>query len=717
MVQLVHIGVIGGLPGSDPTLGSAGLIGSEQVRSVGHIVDSQGEADGLESGGSVGQGLEGGVITVAGSTDVDLILHLGTGGSGSDLAVRDGVTGSLEVAQGSLQSGGVLVLALHVGGVDFVAVHIGGVGDLVAVVGDGRSSPGGVGDRVVDDGGGVAVVGVDALIAVSGDDGHDGLAQVLGGLGGGVAADIDVLGAQGDVAVAAVVLQAGGDDGAVLTLDAVDVGNLVSNLQRVGRIGDVDGAGLNAGDLIGLLGLLHVDVGDLGCAVIVGGVGIQIDNAVAVLGEGEHTGTHGSAGLGADAAQVTLGKAEGVVVVVVQALIAVVVQRGDGHLQLVDHGGGQLGGGQRHAVVTGLDDTGHRSNGVTDVDTGGGVGVDVLGDQVRQGGTGSLGLHGREVPVVVRADQLEHILRGCACGQLAKVPGGGGTGSIVSVGGSAVLNALVDDLLGKLHTAVVDSVPESLLLLGSEFRVVGVVLAGLSDQLGQRGHGAAVLVQTNDGGRVHGYRTIIRRIEENIHREDDVVDGDRLTVGELQVLAQLDVIGNGAVGVLGDNAVGRTVVGVVSAVVLAGLALDAVQDHLTLTVSAQQGDLGQVDDILVSGRSSKEGAELALKAGLGQNERTVGSGSGGCLGSGRAVALTGRSRSGRSSTAAACQHADAESGSRCQCNGLLGVFHVVKPPINLPSPTNQYCAPQERNTRKGEPPLRTLYLFTVYTCR
>lgn len=79
-----------------------------------------------------------------------------------------------------------------------------------------------------------------------------------------------------------------------------------------------------------------------------------------------------------------LGEAEGVVVVIVQSGIAVVVQGGDGHLQLIDHGGGQLGGGQRHAVVTGLDDTGHRSNGVTDVDTGGGVGVDVLGDQVRR---------------------------------------------------------------------------------------------------------------------------------------------------------------------------------------------------------------------------------------------------------------------------------------------------------------------------------------------
>ena len=148
------------------------------------------------------------------------------------------------------------------------------------------------------------------------------------------------------------------------------------------------------------------------------------------------------------------------------------------------------------------------------------------------------------------------------------------------------------------------------------------------------------------GGRVHGYRTIIRRIEENIHREDDVVDGDRLTVGELQVLAQLDVIGNGAVGVLGDNAVGRTVVGVVSAVVLAGLTLDALQDHFALTVSAQQSDLGQIINILVGSRGSKEGAELCSQAGLGQNERTVGSGSGGCLGSGRAVALTGRSRSG-----------------------------------------------------------------------
>ena len=608
------------------------------------------------------------MVTIAGSTDVDLILHLGTGGGSRDLAVLDGVTGSLEVAQGSLQSGGVLILALHVGGVDLVAVHIGGVGDLVAVVGDGGSSPGSVGHGVVDDGSGIAVVGVDALIAVSSDDGHDGLAQILGGLGGGVAADVDVLGAQGDVAVAAVILQTGGDNGAVLTLGAVDVGDLVSNLQRVGRIGDVDGAGLNAGDLIGLLGLLHVDVGNLRCAVEVVGVGIQVDNAVAVLGEGEHTAAQRSAGLGADAAQITLDKAKGVVVVVVQALIAVVVQGGNGHLQLVDHGGGQLAGGQRHAVITGLDDTGNVGNCIADIDTGGGVCVDILGDQLRQGRTGGLGLHSREAPVILIADSQEEGLRISAVGQV-KAPAGSGGGDI----GSTVGHHIVNDLLGKLHAAVIDSIPESLLLFFGEVGVVGVVLAGLSDQLGQGGHRIAVLLQTNDGGGVHGYRAVIRRIEENIHREDDVVDGDRLAVRELQVVAQLDIIGDGAVVILGDNAVRGAVVGVVGAVVLAGLALDAVQDHLTLTVGAEQAQLGQVNDILIGSRGSKEGAELALKAGLCQNEGAIRSGRVGCFGSSSTGALAGRV--GRS-TAAASQHADAECGSRCQCNDLLGVFHV-----------------------------------------
>ena len=610
------------------------------------------------------------MITVAGSTDVDLILHLGTGGSGSDLAVLDGVAGSLKVTQGSLQSGGVLVLAAHVRGVDVVAVHIGGVGDLVAVIGNGRSGPGSVGDGVVDNGSGIAVVRVDALITVSGDNGHDGLAQILGSLGSGVAANIDVLGAQGDVAVAAEVLQTGGDDGAILALGAVDVGDLVSNFQRVGRIGNVDSASLHAGDLIGLLGLLHVDVSDLGCTVKVGGVGIQIDNAVAVLVEGEHTAAQRSAGLGADTAQVALGEAEGVVVVIVQSGIAVVVQGGDGHLQLIDHGGGQLGGGQGHAVVASLDDTGNIGHVVANGDTSGGVVVNFLGNQIRQGRASSLGFHSGEVPVVLGADSQEEILSGSAIGQV-EAPAGSSGGNI----GSAVFQHSVNDFLSELYAAVVDSVPESLLLVSSEVSIVGVILASLSDQLRQGGHGVAVLLQANDGGGVEGGGTVIGRVQIDVHIEDDVVDGNRLAVRELQVVTQFQVIGNGAVIILGDNAVSGAIVGVIGAVVLAGLALDAVQDHFALTVGAQQAELGQVDDILVSGRSGEEGAELTLKAGLCQDEGAVAGGSG-SLGGGSACGFAGCS--GGSGAAAAGQHAQAQGRSRCQRNGLLCVFHVYK---------------------------------------
>ena len=410
---------------------------------------------------------------------------------------------------------------------------------------------------------------------------------------------------------------------------------------------------------------------DLGCAVKVVGVGIEVNNAVAVLVEGVHTAAHGSAGLGAHNAQVALGEAEGVVVVVVQALVAVVVQRSDGHLQLVDHGGGQLAGGQGHAVVTGLDDTGNAGNVVTNGDTGGGVSVDVLGDQVRQGGTGSLGFHSREVPVVLSADSHKEVLGSGVGSQTVEAPAGSSGGNI----GSAVFQHSVNNFLRKLHAAVVDSIPESLLLLFGEFGVVGVVLAGLSDQLGQGGHRVAVLLQTHDGGGVHGDGTVIGRIQIDVHGEDDVVDGNRLAVRELQVVTQFQVIGNGAVIILGDNAVSGAIVGVIGAVVLAGLALDAVQDHFALTVGAQQAELGQVDDILVSGRSGEEGAELTLKAGLCQDEGAVAGGSG-SLGGGSACGFAGCS--GGSGAAAAGQHAQAQGRSRCQRNGLLCVFHVYK---------------------------------------
>ena len=412
-------------------------------------------------------------------------------------------------------------------------------------------------------------------------------------------------------------------------------------------------------------------MGDLGCAVKVGGVGIQIDNAVAVLVEGEHTAAQRSAGLGADTAQVTLDKAEGVVVVVIQGSITIVVQRSNGHLQLIDHGGGQLAGGQGHAVVTGLNDTGNIGHVVANGDTSGGVVVNFLGDQVRQGRASSLGFHSGEVPVVLGADSQEEILSGSAIGQV-EAPAGSSGGNI---GSAAVLGHVVNDFLGKLHAAVVDSVPESLLLVSSEVSIVGVILASLGNQLGQGGHGVAVLLQTNEGGGVDGSGTVIGRVQVDIQGEDDIINGHRGAVRERDVVAHGDGVVHGAVVILGDNTVSGSAVGVIGAVVLAGFALDAVQNHFALTVSTQQGAEGQVDNVLVGSGSGEEGVELTLKAGVGQNERTVAGGSG-SLGRGSAGSFAGCS--GGSGAAAAGQHAQAQGRSRCQRNGLLCVFHVYK---------------------------------------
>ena len=92
-----------------------------------------------------------------------------------------------------------------------------------------------------------------------------------------------------------------------------------------------------------------------------------------------------------------------------------------------------------------------------------------------------------------------------------------------------------------------------------------------------------------------------------------------------------------------------------------------------LTVGAQQAELGQVDDILVRGRSGEEGAELTLKAGLCQDEGAVAGGSG-SLGGGSACGFAGCS--GGSGAAAAGQHAQAQGRSRCQRNGLLFAFFM-----------------------------------------
>src|SRR5699024_150787 len=194
------------------------------------------------------------------------------------------------------------------------------------------------------------------------------------------------------------------------------------------------------------------------------------------------TGAHGGAGHVLHGGQVALGEAELVVLVVVQALVAVVVQGGDRQGQLVDHGGVDGVGDHPQGVIAGTHDTGDVGGGLASLHVDGGVIVHVLGNQVRQGGTSGLSLHGGPVPVVGVADGQGEVLHSGVLRQAGESPACSGLGH----GGSAAATLfngshhIVHDLLSEGHQAVVHSGPESGLLLLGHQGEVGVVLTQLA---------------------------------------------------------------------------------------------------------------------------------------------------------------------------------------------------------------------------------------------
>ena len=576
------------------------------------------------------------MIALSVSADVALVLELGASRGSGDLAVSHGEAGGLEPGEGALERGGKTVVVAHAVGVEGVTRGVGGVADLVARVGDVRGGPGRRGDRVVDDRGGVAVVGGDAGVTQHRDDGAEGLAERLGGVGAGLVAHADLVGGDADVAVAAIVVQEGGDDGAGDALAAVDLGDLVGDLHGVGRGGHVERAGLDAGDQVGLLGLHDVEVGDLRGALVVVGVGREVHGAVGVVVELEGAGAHRGAVVAAGDGEVALGEAELVVLVVVEVRVAVVALAARGKAELVDHRSVDAVGGDGHRVVVVADDAGDVGGGVTGLDALGAHVVDVLGDELGEGGAGGLGLARGEVPVVGGADGLEEVGGGGVGRQVGVVPGRGRRGD---VGGTGVLGAIVDDLLGELGAAVVDGRPEGVLLLLGPVGEVGVVTAGVADEGGQRGHAGAVLGKALDVVGVEGGGAVVGRVHVSIEREDDVVDGHRGAVVELEVVTKLDVVGDGAVGLLGHRDVGGAVVGVLGAVVLLGLAVDAVIDRLGHAVGDEERDVVEAHDILVGRGSGEQRAELALEAGGRDDERLVGAAA--LVGGGAAAVVAG----------------------------------------------------------------------------
>ncbi len=85
MVELIHIGISGSLPGGAPHLSHTGLIGGVQLGSVGQIVHGQGEADLGKGVGGVLQDQEGGVVALTAAADVDLYSSLAPSGAAVSL--------------------------------------------------------------------------------------------------------------------------------------------------------------------------------------------------------------------------------------------------------------------------------------------------------------------------------------------------------------------------------------------------------------------------------------------------------------------------------------------------------------------------------------------------------------------------------------------------------------------------------------------------------
>lgn len=366
------------------------------------------------------------------------------------------------------------------------------------------------------------------------------------------------------------------------------------------------------------------------------------------------------------------------------------MQRGDVEAHVVDGRGVERRHLDGHAVVAGADDAADVGGGVT----GGDAGAVLVGQQVGEGDVGDLGAGGGHdvalvfrnygVPVVLDGGALEpvvgvapldHAELDLLCLVVDYLVSAGGADVAVVVGG-VVGHHVVDYALREGRAGVVvNALPERGLSGLVPVGEVSVLTAGGEQQLIERGHAAAVLLQAHDGHGVQGGSAVIGGVEHDVQAEDDVVDVGGGAVGEDDVVAHGQVVVDGAVLVLNDLDVAHAVVGVLGAVVLDGLALDAVADDVALTVGGKQRALGEDHHVLVISSRRKERAELLAEGRGGKDQSVVGSFAlNGGLALGRGFALGG-------GLFAAGGEGEHHGKSEHQREKLLDVLHVsIHPP-------------------------------------
>ena len=526
------------------------------------------------------------MVAGAAARDPDLVAHGSARGSRGDLAVSDGVARSLEVAQRRLQAGSFPRRGVHAGGVDAAPRGVPGEGDLIPRISGLRRCPGRVGDRVVDDGGDAAEIGADRFVAVVGEHGGERLAQRLGGVGAFVSADVHGLSAHADIAVPEVVRGVCGDHGAVDAVAAVRVPDGRYGVGGVAGFGDIKRAVGDAVELILVAGLDKLHIFRLRRALEVLFVGLEGDDAVFVLHELVGPGAHGRGVFGSHGGEVALREAEAVVCVVILRRVAVVVQRSNGHAELIDRGG--IDPGERHAqgVIAGLHDA-------RDV-RGTLAGLNALAVQIivahqrPERDICLLVLYNRgNIAAIGVKDHSPEICGSRVRRQIPAPAGGTGSDGVAGLV-PAVGDDVIHDGLRERRTGLVQLAPERVLRGLGPFGIVRIVLARVDQRLIQRRHAGAVCLHADDRQRGERAAAVVGRVGQDIHREDDVVRGELLAVGEQNIVSEIKGKGDRAVRVLGDGQVRNAVVGVVCAVIgarLAGLAL--FHDH-ALTVGLQQ---------------------------------------------------------------------------------------------------------------------------------
>ena len=372
-----------------------------------------------------------------------------------------------------------------------------------------------------------------------------------------------------------------------------------------GRICDIDGSGHNAVELILILYFTEVDIFGLGCAKIIAVIGLEVDNAVLELDELVGACAHGLCGLCTNHAQVALRESELVVVVIVLCLVAIVVKRRNSSCQLIDERRVNLGCYDTHGVIAGLLDTGDVGSGLACLHADCVLGI--AGHQIFDRGTGCFCAdHFQNVACIAVCDHLVEGFRCCDGIVKFKAPVFKTCCYRIAFRVQASCNAVVTDFLDEGLFTGIELGPELVLLLLGPESEISIVLARCIDEVEECVHTGTILLHTLDGLGEKCGGSVISGIAYHVHREDDIVDRDGLSIGEYQIISEGEIIEYGSVLVLCHFQIRRSVIGIIRSIVRNGLAFNALIYDCAHTVAGQQRKLCQCLYVLIIGRLRKE---------------------------------------------------------------------------------------------------------------